>query len=168
MNGSITTTASGTNNARSVYNTALANGTATIATTLAGSTVVTAAGLPLLTANGKELINGTIGKNGTVRTDTNKLEIIATQSQPTNHNAAVGATAAALDPPGTKVITLMNGNTFALAPLDKDSKMGVVYSPILLPTPQGLRVIQQGSNGLATIELAPPNGGNRLQLHLTH
>lgn len=167
---SITTTASGTN-ARTVYNAGIANGTTTLPTTatLAGTTVVTAAGLPLLAAaSGKELINGTIGKNGTVRTDTSKLEIIATQPQPTNHTAAVGATAAALDPPGTKVITLMNGSTFALAPLDKDSKMGVVYSPILLPTTQGLRVIQPGSNGLATIELAPPNGGNRLQLHLTH
>lgn len=167
---SITTTASGTN-ARTVYNAGIANGTTTLptTTTLAGTTVVTAAGLPLLAAaSGKELINGTIGKNGTVRTDTSKLEIIATQPQPTNHTAAVGATAAALDPPGTKVITLVNGSTFALAPLDKDSKMGVVYSPILLPTPQGLRVIQPGSNGLATIELAPPNGGNRLQLHLTH
>uniref|UniRef100_A0A182U6V3 Uncharacterized protein n=2 Tax=gambiae species complex TaxID=44542 RepID=A0A182U6V3_9DIPT len=120
------------------------------------------------TGGSKELINGTIGKNGTVRTDNSKLEIIASQSQPTNHStqAVVGATA--LDPPGTKVITIMNGNTFALAPLDKDSKMGVVYSPILVPTSQGLRMIQQGSNGLATIELAPPNGGNRLQLHLTH
>lgn len=115
----------------------------------------------------KELINGTIGKNGTVRTDNSKHEIIATQSQPTNHSTAVNVTAA-LDPPGTKVITIMNGNTFALAPLDKDSKMGVVYSPILLPTSQGIRVIQQATNGLATIELAPPNGGNRLQLHLTH
>uniref|UniRef100_A0A182J8W5 Max-binding protein MNT n=1 Tax=Anopheles atroparvus TaxID=41427 RepID=A0A182J8W5_ANOAO len=170
VNGSsITTTASGTN-ARSVYNAAIATGTTTIATnTLAGTMVMTAAGLPLLAANGKELINGTIGKNGTVRTESSKLEIIATQSQPTNHTAAVGATAA-LDPPGTKVITLMNGShTFALGPLEKDSKMGsVVYSPILVPTPQGLRVIQPGSNGLATIELAPPNGGNRLQLHLTH
>ncbi|XP_035780500.1 serine-rich adhesin for platelets-like isoform X2 [Anopheles albimanus] len=119
----------------------------------------------LMGMTGKELINGTInGKNGTVRTDTSKLEIIATQS-PTNNATVVAAngTTGALDPPGTKVIT------YALTSVDKDSKMGVVYSPIQLLTQQGLRVIQQSPNGLATIELsAPSNVGNRLQLHLTH
>uniref|UniRef100_A0A2M4BES2 Max-binding protein MNT n=2 Tax=Anopheles marajoara TaxID=58244 RepID=A0A2M4BES2_9DIPT len=119
----------------------------------------------LMGMTGKELINGTInGKNGTVRTDTSKLEIIATQS-PTNNATVVAAngTTGALDPPGTKVIT------YALTSVDKDSKMGVVYSPIQLLTQQGLRVIQQSQNGLATIELsAPSNVGNRLQLHLTH
>ncbi|XP_050087028.1 mucin-5AC [Anopheles aquasalis] len=119
----------------------------------------------LMGLTGKELINGTInGKNGTVRTDTSKLEIIATQS-PTNNATVVATngTTGALDPPGTKVIT------YALTSVDKDSKMGVVYSPIQLLTQQGLRVIQQSQNGLATIELsAPSNVGNRLQLHLTH
>uniref|UniRef100_A0A182SL94 Uncharacterized protein n=1 Tax=Anopheles maculatus TaxID=74869 RepID=A0A182SL94_9DIPT len=110
---SITSTVVGTV-ARSVYN------TTTIAPTLPTSATTTMVHVPAV--GSKELINGTIGKNGTVRTDNSKHEIIATQSQPTNHSAAVNVTTA-LDPPGTKVITIMNGNTFALAPLDKDSKM---------------------------------------------
>uniref|UniRef100_A0A2M4A3A4 Max-binding protein MNT n=1 Tax=Anopheles triannulatus TaxID=58253 RepID=A0A2M4A3A4_9DIPT len=147
-------------NINGVFATAGGKTSASVYSTMPGVSVGNLMGM-----TGKELINGTInGKNGTVRTDTSKLEIIATQS-PTNNATMVAAngTTGALDPPGTKVIT------YALTSVDKDSKMGVVYSPIQLLTQQGLRVIQQSQNGLATIELsAQPNVGNRLQLHLTH
>ncbi|ETN63299.1 hypothetical protein AND_004994 [Anopheles darlingi] len=153
-------TVSSGNSINGTFATASAKNSASVYSTMPGVSVGNLMGM-----TGKELINGTInGKNGTVRTDTSKLEIIATQS-PTNNATVVAAngTTGALDPPGTKVIT------YALTSVDKDSKMGVVYSPIQLLTQQGLRVIQQSQNGLATIELsAPSNVGNRLQLHLTH
>ncbi|XP_055635541.1 uncharacterized protein LOC129775188 isoform X2 [Toxorhynchites rutilus septentrionalis] len=105
---------------------------------------------------GKELINGTtLPKNG-LRTDSNKIEIIATQS----------TGGSSLDPPATKVIKLVNGNTIVgLTSVDKDKMMlsqvvqqgGLMVSPIqLLTSTQGLRVIQQAPNGLATIELSTP------------
>lgn len=102
---------------------------------------------------GKELLNGTtLTKNG-FRTDSNKIEIIATQS----------AAGSALEPPATKVIKLVNGNTLVgVTSIDKDKMMlsqvvpqgGLVVSPIQLLTSPGLRVIQQAPNGLATIELS--------------
>ena len=70
--------------------------------------------------------------------------------------------------PPTKVIKLINGSTIALASVDKDkltipsghvTLSQVVVSQIpLLTSPQGLRVIGQAPNGLATIELSNPNG----------
>lgn len=70
--------------------------------------------------------------------------------------------------PPTKVIKLLNGNTIALASMDKEHKLipsgqltlsQVVVSQIpLLTSSQGhLRVIGQAPNGLATIELSNPN-----------
>lgn len=73
--------------------------------------------------------------------------------------------------PPTKVIKLINGSTIALASVDKDHKIigstgqtltlqqvvgggGLVVSPIPILTSQGLRVIGQSPNGLATIELS--------------
>uniref|UniRef100_A0A1Q3FJM4 Max-binding protein MNT n=2 Tax=Culex tarsalis TaxID=7177 RepID=A0A1Q3FJM4_CULTA len=121
---------------------------------------------PLPTSNGKELINGTTGTNGLkngLRTATvsdaggNKIEIIATTQT---------TAGSALEPPATKVIKLVNGNTLVgLTSMDKDKMMlsqvvqqgGIVVSPIqLLTSTQGLRVIQQAPNGLATIELSSP------------
>lgn len=70
--------------------------------------------------------------------------------------------------PPTKVIKLINGGTIALASMDKEHKLipsgqltlsQVVVSQIpLLASSQGLRVIGQAPNGLATIELGNPNG----------
>lgn len=69
--------------------------------------------------------------------------------------------------PPTKVIKLINGNTIALATVDKDNKLipsnqltlsQMVVSQIpLIASSQGLRVIGQPPNGLA-LEL--PNGNN--------
>ncbi|XP_039451429.1 serine-rich adhesin for platelets isoform X1 [Culex pipiens pallens] len=150
QNGLITSTASGLQ----IIGTSSTNGAT--AFPLPTSAVVT---------NGKELINGTTAngttKNG-LRTATvsdaggNKIEIIATQT-----TAGSG-----LEPPATKVIKLVNGNTLVgLTSMDKDKMMlsqvvqqgGIVVSPIqLLTSTQGLRVIQQAPNGLATIELSSP------------
>lgn len=150
QNGLITSTASGLQ----IIGTSSTNGAT--AFPLPTSAVVT---------NGKELINGTTAngttKNG-LRTTTvsdaggNKIEIIATQT-----TAGSG-----LEPPATKVIKLVNGNTLVgLTSMDKDKMMlsqvvqqgGIVVSPIqLLTSTQGLRVIQQAPNGLATIELSSP------------
>lgn len=68
--------------------------------------------------------------------------------------------------PPTKVIKLVNGSTIALASMDKEHKLipsgqltlsQVVVSQIpLLASSQGLRVIGQAPNGLATIELSNP------------
>lgn len=125
-------------------------GTTTNGTTIPASLVTSVAG--------KELLNGvTLPKNGLRTTDGNKIEIIATQS---------GTSGSSLDPPATKVIKLVNGNTIVgLTSVDKDKMMlsqvvqqgGLVVSPIqLLTSAQGLRVIQQAPNGLATIELSTP------------
>lgn len=151
QNGLITSTASGLQ----IIGTSSTNGTGTAAFPLSTSAIVT---------NGKELINGTTAngtKNG-LRTTTvsdaggNKIEIIATQA----------TSGSALEPPATKVIKLVNGNTLVgLTSMDKDKMMlsqvvqqgGIVVSPIqLLTSTQGLRVIQQAPNGLATIELSSP------------
>lgn len=69
--------------------------------------------------------------------------------------------------PPTKVIKLVNGSTIALASMDKEHKLipsgqltlsQVVVSQIpLLTSSQGLRVIGQAPNGLATIELSNPS-----------
>lgn len=89
--------------------------------------------------------------------------------------------------PPTKVIKLMN--TIALTSVDKDNKIigsspttltlqqvvgggGLVVSPIpLLTSSQGLRVIGQAPNGIATIELSTPLGQqqarNALHNHAT-
>ncbi|XP_058454609.1 serine-rich adhesin for platelets-like isoform X2 [Malaya genurostris] len=118
-----------------------------IGTTSNGTTIP--AGL-VSTSTGKELINGTmLPKNG-FRTDGNKIEIIATPSS---------GGSSQLDPPATKVIKLVNGNTIVgLTSVDKVVQQGgIVVSPIqLLTSTQGLRVIQQSPNGLATIELSTP------------
>lgn len=155
--------------------TSTSSGLQIIGTSSNGSIVTT-------TTNGKELINGTtvaattLPINGTTATMThtknglrttmgtvdgvvgsgNKIEIIATSQ----------GQAAALEPPATKVIKLVNGNTIVgLTSMDKDKMMlsqvvqqgGIVVSPIqLLTSTQGLRVIQQAPNGLATIELSSP------------
>lgn len=126
-----------------------ASGLQIIGTTTHGTTIPT--NLISSTA-GKELLNGTtLTKNG-FRTDSNKIEIIA-QS----------ASGSPLDPPATKVIKLVNGNTLVgVTSIDKDKMMlsqvvpqgGLVVSPIQLLTSPGLRVIQQAPNGLATIELS--------------
>lgn len=75
--------------------------------------------------------------------------------------------------PPTKVIKLLNGSTIALASMDKEHKLipsgqltlsQVVVSQIpLLTSSQGLRVIGQAPNGLATIELSTPNGMKAIQ-----
>lgn len=108
QNGLITSTASGLQ----IIGTSSTNGAT--AFPLPTSAVVT---------NGKELINGTTAngttKNG-LRTTTvsdaggNKIEIIATQT-----TAGSG-----LEPPATKVIKLVNGNTLVgLTSMDKDKMM---------------------------------------------
>lgn len=111
QNGLITSTASGLQ----IIGTSSTNGTTGGATAfpLPTSAVVT---------NGKELFNGTTAngtKNG-LRTTTvsdaggNKIEIIATQT-----TAGSG-----LEPPATKVIKLVNGNTLVgLTSMDKDKMM---------------------------------------------
>lgn len=129
----------------------VASGLQIIGTTANGTTIP--AGL-ISSTTGKELLNGTtLTKNGFRTTDSNKIEIIATQS----------AAGSALEPPATKVIKLVNGNTLVgVTSIDKDKMMlsqvvpqgGLVVSPIQLLTSQGLRVIQQAPNGLATIELS--------------
>ncbi|XP_053692223.1 mucin-5AC-like isoform X2 [Sabethes cyaneus] len=100
---------------------------------------------------GKELLNGTrLPKNG-FRTDGNKIEIITAPSN--------GGGGSSLDQPATKVIKLVNGNTIVgLTAVDKVVQQGgLMVSPIqLLASAQGLRVIQQAPNGLATIELSTP------------
>lgn len=66
--------------------------------------------------------------------------------------------------PPTKVFKLINGNTIALASVDKDNKLIPsnqltlsVVSQIPLSS-QAVRVIGQTPNGLSTIELSNPNG----------
>ncbi|XP_021704320.1 rho GTPase-activating protein gacF isoform X4 [Aedes aegypti] len=143
---SIVSTSNGMTNATS--------GLQIIGTTANGTTIPASL---ISSTTGKELLNGTaLTKNG-FRTDSgNKIEIIATQS----------AAGSALDPPATKVIKLVNGNTLVgVTSIDKDKMMlsqvvpqgGLVVSPIQLLTSQGLRVIQQAPNGLATIELSTAN-----------
>ncbi|XP_062711826.1 uncharacterized protein LOC109429483 isoform X3 [Aedes albopictus] len=123
-----------------------------IGTTANGTTIPASL---ISSTTGKELLNGTaLTKNGFRTTEGNKIEIIATQS----------AAGSALDPPATKVMRLVNGNTLVgVTSIDKDKMMlsqvvpqgGLVMSPtIQLLTSQGLRVIQQAPNGLATIELS--------------
>lgn len=124
--------------------TSTASGLQIIGTTANGTTIP--AGL-ISSATGKELINGTTLPRNGFRTDSNKIEIIATQS----------AAGSALEPPATKVIKLVNGNTLDKMMLSQVVQQGgLVMSPIQLLTPQGLRVIQQAPNGLATIELSTP------------
>lgn len=143
---SIVSTSNGMTNATS--------GLQIIGTTANGTTIPASL---ISSTTGKELLNSTaLTKNG-FRTDSgNKIEIIATQS----------AAGSALDPPATKVIKLVNGNTLVgVTSIDKDKMMlsqvvpqgGLVVSPIQLLTSQGLRVIQQAPNGLATIELSTAN-----------
>ncbi|XP_058825104.1 mucin-5AC isoform X2 [Topomyia yanbarensis] len=117
-----------------------------IGTTANGTTIP--AGL-VSSTTGKELINGTLLPKNGFRTEGNKIEIIATSSNGSS----------TLDPPATKVIKLVNGNTIVgLTSVDKVVQQGgIVVSPIqLLTSAQGLRVIQQSQNGLATIELSTP------------
>ncbi|XP_065087191.1 mucin-6 isoform X2 [Ochlerotatus camptorhynchus] len=124
--------------------TSTTSGLQIIGTTANGTTIP--AGL-ISSVTGKELINGTTLPRNGFRTDSNKIEIIATQS----------AAGSALEPPATKVIKLVNGNTIDKMMLSQVVQQGgLVMSPIQLLTPQSLRVIQHAPNGLATIELSTP------------
>lgn len=131
-----------------------------------------------ITSNGLQIIsNGTAmpnGKNG-IRHHTIDLSeqhspqqhtTIMTNGKNSKEQASKIDTISASTEPPTKVIKLINGNGITLASVDKDSKLmtaggqlQVVVSqiPLLAPT-QTLRVIGQGTNGVATIELSNSNG----------
>lgn len=118
-------------------------------------------GLQIITP-GHNVING---KNGVRKTFEEHTTIISKEQLKIEPISAKIES----EPP-TKVIKLLNGSTIALTSMDKEHKLipsgqltlsQVVVSQIpLLTSSQGLRVIGQAPNGLATIELSTPNGMN--------
>lgn len=145
-----------------------ADGISPLLTATSAAMPITLNGQQQVTANGNGIqIIGTTssivnGKNG-VRKSLEEHAII------TKDHVKMEPMTAKIDAePPTKVIKLLNGNTIALASMDKEHKLipsgqltlsQVVVSQIpLLTSSQGqLRVIGQAPNGLATIELSNSN-----------
>lgn len=112
--------------------------------------------------NGNTMVNGKNGMRKAI--DVNEHGALISKEQIKMESISAKGDS---EPP-TKLIKLINGGTIALASMDKEHKLipsgqltlsQVVVSQIpLLASSQGLRVIGQAPNGLATIELGNPNG----------